>query len=127
MGIRRQISDSQIVADVIEAVCKGSREEVYSAKLIETFEDNEGTVYNIDVTFYNNLTVFIDIIAESLDVTDDGFTYPSKYSISGHGIYLQLKGEELFIGDCQDKSSLADYVNWLIDINDEYIIYYVFK
>ena len=102
--------------------------ELYHAELVDTFEDSEGKIYSIDVVFYNNLSVVVNINLRSEDITNDTFAFPFEYTLSGFAIYVIGLGDSDFeIGDCQDRSSLADYVNYLIDINEDAIIDYVFK
>ena len=102
--------------------------ELYHAKLVDTFEDSEGKIYSVDVMFYNNLRVVVNIYVRSEDITDDTFTVPFEYDLLGFVINVIGLGDSDFeIGDCQDESSLADYVNYLIDINEDAIIDYVFK
>ena len=57
--------------------------ELYHAKLVDTFEDSEGKIYSIDVVFYNNLSVVVNIYVRSEDITDDTFTVPFEYDLLG--------------------------------------------
>lgn len=101
---------------------------MYHAKLVDTFEDSEGKIYSLDVEFYNNLCVVVNIYVRSEDITNDAFAVPFEYDLLGFAInVIGLGDSDLEIGDCQDESSLADYVNYLIDINEDAIIDYVFK
>lgn len=80
--------------------------------------DNYGYIWHTAVQFTNGLGVWLAIETDS-----DGRSHPYQYRIYRYDISIETEGYFLPLEvNCSDNSVLADYMNYLIDINEEAII-----